>query len=85
MGYSINIQLWRLLKQRQRRFVFVETGCFVSCLVAAMHLRPIILTKTVTCNVQLRTAAKHIVYALLVAMHFLEIEGCELADLYQNT
>ena len=35
--------------------------------------------------VQLRTAAKHIVYALLVAMHFLEIEGCESADLYQDT
>jgi len=55
------------------------------CLVAAMHLRPIILTKTVTCNVQLRTAAKHIVYASLVAMHSLEIEACELADLYQDT
>ena len=38
----------------------------ISCLVAAMHLRPIILTKTVKCNVQLRTAAKHIVYASLV-------------------
>ena len=50
-----------------------------------MRLRPIILTKTVKCNVQLRTAAKHIVYASLVAMHFLEIEACELADLYQDT
>ena len=37
------------------------------------------------CNVQLRTAAKHIVYASLVAMHFLEIEAYELADLYQDT
>ena len=26
------------------------------------------------------TAAKHIEHALLVAMHFLEIEGCESAD-----
>ena len=64
----------------------VETGLdYVSCLVAAMHLRPIILTKTVKCNVQLRTAAKHIVYASLVGMHFLEIEACELADLYQDS
>ena len=65
----------------------VETGLgYVSCLVAAMHLLPIILTKTVKCNVQLRTAAKHcIVYASLVAIHFLEIEACELADLYQDT
>ena len=61
-----------------------ETGCYVSCLVAAMHLRPIILTKTVKWNVQLRTAAKHIVYASLVAIHFLEIEACGLADLYQD-
>ena len=64
----------------------VETGLgYVSCLVAEMHLRPIILTKTVIWYVQLRTAAKHIVYVLLVAMHFLEIEGCDLADLYQDT
>ena len=49
-----------------------------------MHLRPIILTKTVKCYVQLRTAAKHIVYASLVARHFLEIEGCELTDFYQT-
>ena len=31
-------------------------------------------------RIQLRTAAKHIDHALLVAMHFLEIEGCESAD-----
>ena len=63
-----------------------ETGLgFVSCIVTAMHLRPIILTKTVKCNVQLRTAPKHIVYASLAAMHFLEIEACELADSYQDT
>ena len=53
--------------------------------VAAMHLRPIILTKTVKWYVRLLTAAKHIVYASLVAIHFLEIERCELADLYQDT
>ena len=66
----------------------VETGLgYVPCLVAVMHLRPIILTKTAKCNVQvqLRTAAKHIVYASLVAMLFLEIGACELADLYQDT